>query len=131
MSEKEFNEVFAKNLNYFLELNNKSQQDLANYIGVSAATVSNWCKAIKSPRMNKVDMMCTYFKLKRSDLMEDRSDKQEDNYYINEETREIAQEIYDNPDLKSLFDMSRNMSPERLKAHLQFMQNLQDTENNY
>lgn len=131
MSEKEFNEVFAKNLNYFLELNNKSQQDLANYIGVSAATVSNWCKGIKLPRMNKVDMMCTYFKLKRSDLMEDRTDKQEDNYYINEETREIAQEIYDNPDLKSLFDMSRNMSPERLKAHLQFMQNLHDAENNY
>lgn len=49
-------------------------------------------------------------------------------YYLNDETREIAQEIFDNPDLKSLFDMSRKMSPERLKAHIEFMKNLQNTE---
>lgn len=49
-------------------------------------------------------------------------------YYLNDETRKIAQEIFDNPDLKSLFDMSRKMSPERLKAHIEFMKNLQNTE---
>jgi transcriptional regulator with XRE-family HTH domain len=49
-------------------------------------------------------------------------------YYLNDETREIAQEIFDNPDLKSLFDMSRKMSPERLKAHIEFMKNLQNSE---
>lgn len=49
-------------------------------------------------------------------------------YYLNDETREIAQEIFDNPDLKSLFDMSRKMSPERLKAHIEFMKSLQNSE---
>lgn len=49
-------------------------------------------------------------------------------YYLNDETRGIAQEIFDNPDLKSLFDMSRKMSPERLKAHIEFMKNLQNSE---
>lgn len=49
-------------------------------------------------------------------------------YYLNEETEKIAQEAYDNPDMKSLFDMSRKMSPERLKAHLEFMEKLQNEE---
>ncbi len=50
-------------------------------------------------------------------------------YYLNDETREIAQEIFENPNLRSLFDMSRKMSPDRLKAHIEFMKNLQASEN--
>lgn len=49
-------------------------------------------------------------------------------YYLNEETRQIAQEIYDNPDMRSLFDMSRKMTPERLKAHVDFMKQLYEAE---
>ena len=45
-------------------------------------------------------------------------------YYLNDETREIAQEIFENPDLRSLFDMSRKMPPERLKAHIEFIEKL-------
>lgn len=45
-------------------------------------------------------------------------------YYFNDETREIAQEIFENPDLRSLFDMSRKMPPERLKAHIEFIEKL-------
>ena len=70
MSEQEFNKVFAKNLNSFLYKTNHTQVDLAKYIGVSTASVSNWCKGIKLPRMDKVDKMCAFFNCKRSDLME-------------------------------------------------------------
>ena len=50
-------------------------------------------------------------------------------YYLNDETREIAQEIFENPNLRSLFDMSRKMSPDRLKAHIDFIKQLQEAEN--
>ena len=50
-------------------------------------------------------------------------------YYLNDETREIAQEIFENPDLRSLFDMSRKMPPERLKSHIDSMKNLYNQEN--
>lgn len=53
----------------------------------------------------------------------------ENKYYLNDETAQIAQEIFENPDMKSLFDMSRKMSPERLRAHLDFMKKLYDEEN--
>lgn len=38
-----------------------------------------------------------------------------EDYYLNPETAELAQELYDNPDLRLLFDASRNATPEQLR----------------
>lgn len=40
MSEKELNLIIAKNISKYLEIQSKTQTDLAEYIGVSQATVS-------------------------------------------------------------------------------------------
>jgi len=42
--------------------------------------------------------------------------EESDSYYLNDETKEIAQEIFENKELKMLFDASRNASPEDLKT---------------
>lgn len=73
MSEKEINSVIAKNLNYFLNKTGKTQIDLSLFMNVSQATVSNWCKGLKMPRMDKIDKLCSFFNINRSDLMEDRT----------------------------------------------------------
>ena len=125
MSEEEFNAVFSRRLRYYLDLYELTQIDLARKLGVSPQSVTNWCKGIKSPRMDKVDAMCEIFHCMRKDLMQE---PESDSYYINEETREIAQEIYENPDLRSLFDVAKDISPERLRAHIEFMKNLKDKE---
>lgn len=72
MREADFNALFAKNLNHLLKMHNMTQAELAERIGVSTATTSNWCKGIKLPRMDKVDKMCAIFDCLRSDLMEDK-----------------------------------------------------------
>lgn len=36
--------------------------------------------------------------------------------------------MYEDKDMRSLFDMKRNMPPERFKAHLDFMKNLYEQE---
>jgi transcriptional regulator with XRE-family HTH domain len=132
MSEDSVNEtakkIFARNLNYFLTLNDKKQVDLAKYLGSSTGLVSAWCNGDKMPRMDKIQSICNWLHIELSDLLEDRSRQQEEGYYLNEETKRIAQAIYDNPDMRSLFDMSSKMTPERLKAHLEFMKRLQDSE---
>ena len=69
MTESDFNKIFAENLTYYLELKQSSQAELAKYLNVSATSVTNWCKGLKTPRMDKVDKMCKYFNIKRSDLM--------------------------------------------------------------
>ena len=49
-------------------------------------------------------------------------------YYLNEETAKLAQEMFEDEDMRSLFNMKRNMPPERFKAHMEFMKNLYEQE---
>ena len=71
--EEEFNKIFAKNLRYYLEKNNMTQLELSQKLGVGTTSVYNWCNAVKTPRIDKVDKMCSIFGIRRSDLMEDKN----------------------------------------------------------
>ena len=42
-------------------------------------------------------------------------------YYVNKDTAKIAQQIYDNPDMRILFDAAKNASPEDLKFVAEMM----------
>ena len=66
--------------------------------------------------MDKVDAMCEIFHCRRSNLMEDKSESQEESYYTNPETAKIAQEIYENKDLSLLFDAAKDAAPEDLQT---------------
>lgn len=72
MSEQEFNAIFSRKLKLYLSNNNMTQKELADKLNVSTASVTNWCKGLKFPRMDKIDAMCSIFDCNRSDLMEDR-----------------------------------------------------------
>ena len=125
MSEQEFNVLFAKNLNHYLQLNDRTQLDLANHLGVSTSAVSAWCRGAKIPRMDKVDAMCKYFGIRRSDLMEDKSNKS-NSYYLNDEARELAEFLYTNPEYKVLFDATRKVK----KDDIQFVKEMIDRMSN-
>lgn len=110
MSEKEFNEIFSKRLRYFLEKNKMTQSELAKSLNVGTTSVYNWCNAVKTPRMDKVDAMCKIFGCMRRDLMEE--DTEQSSYYLDEDSRETAQFLFENPDYKVLFDATRKVKPE-------------------
>lgn len=74
MSEKEINSIIAQNISSYLEKTGKTQIDLADYMGVSQATISNWCKGVKLPRLDKIDKICSFFNIKRSQLMEQETE---------------------------------------------------------
>lgn len=63
-------EIFKSNLNRLLEAKGATQKALAEYMEVSTATVNEWKKGRKIPRMDKIDKLCAYFMVKRSDLLE-------------------------------------------------------------
>lgn len=69
MTEKEFNKIFSDNLTYYMVKTGTSRGDLAKLLNVSVTSVANWCRGKKTPRMDKVDRICTHFGIKRSDLM--------------------------------------------------------------
>ena len=108
MTDNEQKKVFSSNLNKLLNEHNKTQKEVANAIDVSPQTFNTWCKGIALPRMGKVQMLADYFSILKSDLIENKTDEQEQSYYLNPETSKIAQEIYNNKELSLLFDAAKD-----------------------
>lgn len=111
MSEQEFNAIFSKRLRYYLNQSNMTQLELSKRLGVGTTSVYNWCNGIKTPRMDKVDAMCSIFGCKRSDLISEK-EEHEESYYFNEDARELAEFMFKNPEYKVLFDASRKVKKE-------------------
>ena len=65
-------EVFAKNLKFYLEKSGKTQKEVALAIGVTPASLNEWIKAKKYPRIDKIEMLATYFGILKSDLIENK-----------------------------------------------------------
>lgn len=65
-------ETLAKNLLFYLELTGKSQKEVAEYIGVTPASLNEWTKAKKYPRIDKIEMLARYFGILKSDLIEEK-----------------------------------------------------------
>lgn len=105
----DYKKVFAKNLSNLLTRNKKTQADLVADLRLNKSTVSTWVNGTKMPRMNKIEQLANYFGVEKSDLIEDKSDTNEQ-YYNDSSVSEYAQAIKDNPDLRILFDASKDMS---------------------
>jgi len=105
-------EILSKNLQMYIEINGKDRKELAKDLDVSYSTLSDWINGNTYPRIDKIELMAQYFRISKSDLIEEH---ESDYYYIDEDTREIAEEIFHNKKLKALFDASRNATPEDLE----------------
>lgn len=74
-TDEEYREIFHKKLNYYMDINNKTQSDIVNDLGISQSTVSNWCTGLKLPRMGKIQLLSDYFGINKSDLIEENTTK--------------------------------------------------------
>ena len=72
MSEETYKKIFSRNLNYYMELNGKTQSDLINDLGFNKSAVSTWCNGSRLPRMDKVETLAQYFRINRSDLIDEK-----------------------------------------------------------
>ena len=51
----------------------KSQKEIAEIVGVSAPTVSEWLSCKKYPRIDKIEILANYFGILKSDLIEENT----------------------------------------------------------
>ena len=121
-------EIMAKNIQYYMDKYAKTRQDMCQGLGVKQTTFTDWVKGNSYPRIDKIELMANYFGISKADLVEDHNDFSDDHYYLNDETRQIAQEAFENPELRTLFKVARDIPPERLKAHIEFMKSLKEQE---
>lgn len=82
--------------------------------GISTATLSDWKNGKSQPKKDKIEKICEYFGVPVSYFYGDSTSS--DGYYLSDETAQVAQEIFENKELRALFDVQRGMAPEDLKA---------------
>lgn len=68
--------IFAKNLTYYVERSGRTQKELAEIVGVATSTFNDWMKGKKYPRIDKIEMLANYFGILKSDLIEDKEEKE-------------------------------------------------------
>ena len=74
MADEEQKKIFSRNLNNYLSLNNKTQKEVADAIGVSPQTFNTWCQGIALPRMGKVQLLADYFNIGETDLIDEKTE---------------------------------------------------------
>lgn len=74
MSDDKQKRIFAKNLNYYISLNGKQQNEVAKDIGENASTFNMWCKGNSLPSVSKIQKLADYFKIMKSDLIDEKLD---------------------------------------------------------
>lgn len=66
---------FPKALKYYMSANGKKQQDLIQDLNLSSATVSQWVNGKAFPRMDRLEILATYFSISTTDLLNDPYNK--------------------------------------------------------
>lgn len=82
-------EIFSKNLLYYIEKRGKTQIEIAEALGVSRSTFNEWVKGKKYPRIDKIEKLANYFRIKKSDLIEDKKTFSPPDENITEEEEEL------------------------------------------
>lgn len=70
MSDLGNKEIFAKNLSYYMTINNKDRNDIARDLDLPYTTITSWCKGEFYPRIDKIQLLANYFGIQKSDLVE-------------------------------------------------------------
>lgn len=74
MSDLGNKEIFSKNLKYYMELNNKDRNDVCHDLKFPYTTFAEWYNGKIYPRIDKIEMLANYFNIKKSDLIERKTD---------------------------------------------------------
>lgn len=82
--------VMAKNIQYYMDKNNKTRNDMCTALGVKYTTFTDWVKGNTYPRIDKIELMSNYFGISKSDLVEEHNKE----HSLNQrDKRDIAKDL--------------------------------------
>lgn len=84
--------------------------------GISQSTISTWKSKGNLISGEIAKKIADYFNVSVDYLMTGKEKEGGETYYLNEETKEIAQEVFENKELRMLFDAARDADPEDIEA---------------
>lgn len=83
--------------------------------GIRTSSLSGWKAGKFTPKQEKLKKIADYFGVSIEYLMTGEEPEEKEGYYINPDTADMAQQIYENKDLRLLFDVAKDVTPEQLK----------------
>ncbi len=104
---------FAEIFKYLRLREGLTQKEMADRLGIAKSTVSMYENGNREPDFELLEQIADYFNVDMNFLLGKDKDER---YFLDEKTTQIAQEIFENKELKLLFDSAIDSSPEDLKA---------------
>ena len=115
MSKSEEMKAFGLRVRKYRAEREMTLQELADKCGyTSRASINKIENGEVDVPTSKVQLIADALGVSPLDLMGKRDEP--DSYYLNEETAQIAQQIYEDKELRALFDAARGADPEALQA---------------
>lgn len=90
--------------------------DVSKATGINATVFSEWKKGKSTPKADKRKKIAEYFGVSLEYLDTGIEKEGGEIYYLNEETAKTAQKIFENKELRMLFDAVEDAEPEDLIA---------------
>ena len=110
---------FKNMLKYLRERRGMSQSELAKQLGIAKSTVSMYELGKREPDFETMERIADLFNVDMNFLYGKTGS--ENDYYTDPETARLAQEMFEDTDMRSLFSMKRNMEPAKFKNYMDFM----------
>lgn len=110
----------GENIRFLRTKKGYSQDDIANMLGYkSFTTIQKWESGVSEPPLKVLKKLSEIFNIDMNDLATKKLayNTNEDNnvYYLDDDARDMAQFLYENPDYKVLFDASRKVKKEDIE----------------
>ena len=123
--------MLGENIRFLRTKKGYSQDDIANMLGYkSFTTIQKWESGVSEPPLKALKKLSEIFNIDMNDLATKKLsyNTNEDNnvYYLDDDARDMAQFLYENPDYKVLFDASRKVK----KEDIQFVKEMIDRMSN-
>lgn len=107
---------------------NVTAADVSRATGIATATLSNWKNGNYTPKSDKLKVIADYFEVTLDFITgEEIETENGKKYYFNDETAQIAQSLFEQKDLRMLFDAAQDCKPEDLKMAADLLKRLKGT----
>lgn len=129
----------GEKIKFYREKLNMTLEELGDKVGVSKSTILKWeTGSIANMKRDKIAKVASALNISPGFLMgwsdnpnytveEEAKAVADKKYYLNNETAEVAQSLFDNEDMRLLFDAAKDSRPEDLKMAADLLKRLKAT----
>ena len=117
-----------------LKQKNITASEVSKATGIASSTLSEWKSGKHQPSADKLRRIADFLEVTVDYLMTGKDTEKESEsgtkWYFTDETAQKAQELFENPDLRILFDAARDSRPEDLQMAADLLKRLKETNRN-